>query len=413
MKKEELRQHLRDRNLDDQGLKKTLQLRLQAYIDEQKREQNCNQKQPIPGSSATGIEEVDDVQVDGATAAVAEAPGADADVDADVDVEMSEFSATNTSMEDGNKDVSMTDDPSASVSHEEQEQEGVDTNIGIEKNYHQEPGQELESEPEPDVSEFELQPDAEHVNELESESMVVSDSGSTKSKSPKKNIGKKILKATSKIFSPNKSKKAQKKEMKKMEHLKDSGVDHEGEYNHKHSSMQQDSVPVPVPVPVSVAGITQVVAVNDMNGAASINIDCPTSTSANNAVQPEPNSKMDEMVRKDNSDGEGEGDKTVMEMSMEESADKLGELRADSSSTASTARSTGSDHSNSKVKQMSQQQQQQQAHSSLPVVSTPAMPTKIAGKVFSSSTAQAKKREMDEARKARMEKIRNKVCMCL
>ena len=404
MKKEELRQHLRDRNLDDQGLKKALQLRLQAYLDEQKREQNYNQKQPIPGSSATGIDEVEDVQVDGATAAVAEA-----DVDADVDVEMSEFSATNTSMEDGNKDVSMTEDPSVSVSHEEDE-EGVDTNIGIEKNYHQEPGQELESEPEPDVSDFELQPDAEHVHELESESMVVSESSSTKSKSSKKNIGKKILKATSKIFSPNKSKKAQKKEMKKMENLKDSGVDHEGKYNHKHSSMQQDSVPVSV----SVTGTTQVVAVNDMNGAASINSDCPTNTSANNAVQPEPNSKMDDMVRKDNSDGEGEGDKSVMEMSMEESADKLGELRADSSSTASTARSTGSDHSNLKVKQMSQhQQQQQQAHSALPVVSTPAMPTKIAGKVFSSSTAQAKKREMDEARKARMEKIRNKVCMCL
>ena len=404
MKKEELRQHLRDRNLDDQGLKKALQLRLQAYLDEQKREQNYNQKQPIPGSSATGIDEVEDVQVDGATVAVAEA-----DVDADVDVEMSEFSATNTSMEDGNKDVSMTEDPSVSVSHEEDEEEGVDTNIGTEKNYHQEPGQELESEPEPDVSEFELQPDAEHVHDLESESMVVSESGSTKSKSPKKkNIGKKILKATSKIFSPNKSKKAQKKEMKKMENLKDSGVDHEGKYNHKHSSMQQDSVPVSV----SVTGTTQVVAVNDMNGAASINSDCPTSTSANNAVQPEPNSKMDDMVRKDNS--EGEGDKSVMEMSMEESADKLGELRADSSSTASTARSTGSDHSNLKVKQMSQhQQQQQQAHSALPVVSTPAMPTKIAGKVFSSSTAQAKKREMDEARKARMEKIRNKVCMCL
>ena len=407
MKKEELRQHLRDRNLDDQGLKKALQLRLQAYLDEQKREQNYNQKQPIPGSSATGIDEVEDVQVDGATAAVAEA-----DVDADVDVEMSEFSATNTSMEDGNKDVSMTEDPSVSVSHEEDE-EGVDTNIGIEKNYHQEPGQELESEPEPDVSDFELQPDAEHVHDLESESMVVSESGSTKSKSPKKkNIGKKILKATSKIFSPNKSKKAQKKEMKKMENLKDSGVDHEGKYNHKHSSMQQNLAPVPVSV--SVTGITQVMAVNDMNGAASINSDCPTNTSANNAVQPEPNSKMDDMVRKDNSDGEGEGDKSVMEMSMEESADKLGELRADSSSTASTARSTGSDHSNLKVKQMSQhQQQQQQAHSALPVVSTPAMPTKIAGKVFSSSTAQAKKREMDEARKARMEKIRNKVCMCL
>jgi hypothetical protein len=40
---------------------------------------------------------------------------------------------------------------------------------------------------------------------------------------------------------------------------------------------------------------------------------------------------------------------------------------------------------------------------------TPAVPTKNAGKTFSSSTAQTKKREIDEARKARLEKIRNKV----
>eukprot|EP00557_Chaetoceros_sp_GSL56_P002862 CAMPEP_0176503268 /NCGR_PEP_ID=MMETSP0200_2-20121128/15268_1 /TAXON_ID=947934 /ORGANISM="Chaetoceros sp., Strain GSL56" /LENGTH=538 /DNA_ID=CAMNT_0017902539 /DNA_START=1994 /DNA_END=3610 /DNA_ORIENTATION=+ len=40
---------------------------------------------------------------------------------------------------------------------------------------------------------------------------------------------------------------------------------------------------------------------------------------------------------------------------------------------------------------------------------TPAVPIKVSGKIFSSSTAQAKKKEIDEARKARLEKIRSKV----
>lgn len=42
-------------------------------------------------------------------------------------------------------------------------------------------------------------------------------------------------------------------------------------------------------------------------------------------------------------------------------------------------------------------------------LTTPAVPIKVSGKIFSSSTAQAKKKEIDEARKARLEKIRNKV----
>jgi hypothetical protein len=42
-------------------------------------------------------------------------------------------------------------------------------------------------------------------------------------------------------------------------------------------------------------------------------------------------------------------------------------------------------------------------------LTTPAVPIKVSSKIFSSSTAQAKKKEIDEARKARLEKIRNKV----
>ncbi len=339
MKVVELKKHLRERQLDDQGLKKTLQMRLQKYIDEQKlKEENglehvSSNDEEVESVNDEAIEEEKSALSEEVEEVVREDDGIDK-----ADVEMNDIENVHDSKNDSNFnaicDVSMAEEPSDKMATE--------------------PTKVAEEEPEPDVGDLEddeVFDDSDNVEPM----MVVPETSQEKpTKSPKRNLGKKILKATTKIFSPNRAKKSPKKAAKKLESAKREECGPSA-----HSDLIDE-------------------VLEEAVGVSKMAVAQPTSENEQHAQT---------VVTKGESPT----------MNHEETKDNLGELRSTTSTAASSVIQSLDKHDSDTVEPKEP-----------PPISTPSVPPKFI-KPFSSSTAQAKKKEMDEARKARLEKIRNKV----
>jgi hypothetical protein len=316
MKVAELRKYLRDRQLDDQGLKKMLQVRLQRDIDE-KRLKEAPQK-PIASDEAVEEEPISSEEV--VDSDVEEVAREFVDNEED-DVNMSESQNVEESKDGSVGDIGRASNASGDVSMTEATSSDHDF---MESNKIKE-NEVAEEEPEPDVE------DLDEVQIIENVPEVVHDKPT---KSPKKTLGKKLLKATSNLFSPSKNKKSPKKAAKKLE-----------------SAMRQERN-------VNSNLIDQVLE----------------ETVAMSKTFPAPSESAQTKL------GSIAYNKSTVE------------IAGETNPLASTVQHNSTIESKEP-----------------PPMSAPVVPTKIAGKPFSSSTAQAKKREMDEARKARLEKIRNKV----
>lgn len=342
MKVAELRKHLKKRMLDDQGLKKTLQLRLQKYLDDEKEQKQraVTTVDPEHGEAADNIVKVEQIVPDDqAISDDVDKASYESVHNEETDLEMTEPTSSEKNIEHTNSSPDMSCETSDDISM------SVDTS-SVQNSMESEKMEEIkeDEEPEPDVEsekmeeieeDEEPEPDVGDIDEIQAIDDAPKISCGKTAKSPKKKLGKKFLKATSKLFSPNKTNKSPKKKMKIVE-------DRQEAEDNKVSQVVDQALKVP--------------------------------DEENRADQ-----RLDVMVEKE---------------SITDLNDSKNNMIEKARTTVSTVASM--DESSFEPKEPQ------------PML-TPAVPTKNAGKTFSSSTAQTKKREIDEARKARLEKIRNKV----
>mmetsp|Transcript_6804 Transcript_6804/g.10019 ORF Transcript_6804/g.10019 Transcript_6804/m.10019 type:complete len:758 (+) Transcript_6804:314-2587(+) len=372
MKVAELRKHLRSRGLEQQGLKRTLQLRLQRAIDEENvneetetdavLEESTNEDQPQCESDVTGTE-----QTQGKDEVSADLP-MDIIDEKRASIGSAGLEADNVRVEEPNNGAEV----------------GVEDDVSMECSY---------VAADMNVAELEKMEIDDTQQQLVEVSVAAPQPSSTKPPK-KKAFGKKLMKATTKLFSPNKNKskdKSSKKEQFQGNGSKRTNIDTRMEAESTTSSSSSSS---------------------DRHGAAlnkktSANLKNNNTTEANDSsLSPYKRASMvcdmsiteinEEMVQ-NNSDNAGRN-----QSSSKHSNDTHHSQASNSTSTApirvpltATKLQPGSTST---------------ATSATYVASTPSLPVKVAGVgPISSSKAQAKKRAIDEARKARLDKIRNKV----
>jgi len=326
MKVSELRKQLQERQLDYQGLKRTLQLRLQTALDEEQR------LKQVPAEDRTSDDAVDDVEMNESIEEeeVFEETNDFVIEEKEVFEETNDFVLDYTAIE--NDDCAAADDDASMADVAEADRNSIEF-VGV------------VHAPAP----------MPHAAEVNNETRPVetapefSDVAPTKSPK-KKTFGRKLLKATTKLFSPTKCKNSP---VKEKENVTDAPMDD-------------------VTVQNATSMVDDVQSEGERNSSAA--------------------SDLRSVMSDQSKTGSMACDVPIEEIS-KVSLDGTNEFRSDSSS---TAQSLVSSSSNNESKQQN-------------VLATPAVPIKMAGKIFSSSTAQAKKKQMDEARKERLEKIRNKV----
>lgn len=343
MKVSELREHLRERNLDDKGLKKDLQERLQKDINEKEKQYFESEKVECVNTS----DGVSDENNPSATS---------------YNHELESNGDTSSRIVDNvipsNGDQKVTDISGRSTNDCIVHDMDIDRNEPSEKEQQEDISMESASIG-PSSSKIEHNAFTLHRdnNEKKVVPQVVSaveekkpkTSAPHPAKSPKKdNIGKKIMK----LFSPNKVKKTTTIEKNEMEIATPSGS--HGNGNRNSSNVTHDSVAVE-----NLVSTTQV----SMSDEGTLKVSYPQ--------------------------------------------EPRGDFLAPTGPFVPNIVSHNKDQPDSKLVPNTLDNDNNQ--SQLDSLTTPAMPNKVSGKIFSSSTAQAKKKEIDEARKARLEKIRNKV----
>jgi SAP domain. len=326
MKVSELREHLRLRNLDDKGLKKDLQQRLQEYIEEK----NMLTSQSI--TTDTMMIPVTKVDVEcGAPCSNEEVDSKVERLSHDMDHSMTETKSENKTSDhlgSATECAAKTaqDKPCDDIRNEDISMESVLETANTS----------TQAKQKTSSLSMDAHMEIEH-NSSEAKEMEPAISESLPSKSPKKqNLGKKIVN----LFSPNKLNSSSSKEdsIQPVSDLKNEGDD-----SGPHSYEKKSSHP------------------------------------SNDLLQPVQNSA---------------GHSVTM----------TNGTTSQTSVPRETAEPTSLSNNESLIPDTLNHDMKEQEYS----LTTPAVPIKVCGKTLS-STAQAKKKEIDEARKARLEKIRNKV----
>lgn len=326
MKVSELREHLRLRNLDDKGLKKDLQQRLQEYIEEKKM---LTSKSITTDTMMIPVTAVD-VEF-GAPCSNEEVESKVERLSHDMDHSMPETKSENKTTDhlgtatEGAAKMAQ-DKPCEDIRNEDISMESVLETANTS----------TEAKQKTSSLSMDAHMEIEH-NSSEAKEMDPAICESLPSKSPKKqNLGKKIMN----LFSPNKLKSSSSKE-ESIEPVSD--LKNEGDDSGPHSYEKKSSHP------------------------------------SNDLLQPVQNSAGQSVPMMTNG----------------------------TASQTSVPRETGEptlSNNESLIPNTLNHDMKEQEYS----LTTPAVPIKVCGKTLS-STAQAKKKEIDEARKARLEKIRNKV----